>query len=86
MPRKTQKPDTGSQLPQPLLTVKQVAELLATGTSTIYALFAAGKLPYVNVGVKTGRRVKPEDLEQFIEDNREYGTKLPTNIVFKHLR
>ena len=49
-----------------LLTYEQAAAYLAVGRTTIYDLVGKGELPAVKIGRCT--RLRPEDLEQFIED------------------
>ncbi|MFJ8668539.1 helix-turn-helix domain-containing protein [Streptomyces sp. NPDC093600] len=46
-----------------LFTVKDAADYLSLGRSTIYELMAAGALPYVKVG--RARRVRRTDLDAF---------------------
>ena len=53
--------------PSPLLTVRQVAQRLAVDDSTVRRLIQRGNLPAVKVG---GVRVRPEELEAFIEASR----------------
>ena len=52
----------------PLLTKKQVAEVLAVSVDAIDRYCAAGKLAYVRI--PAGKRFDPRDLEQFIESRK----------------
>lgn len=51
-----------------LLTVADVVVALRISRSSVYRLFDSGKLPWIQIG--SSRRVRPEDLEQFIEQHR----------------
>ena len=50
---------------QRLLTYEEAADYLAVGRTTIYDLVGRGELPTVKIGRCT--RLRPEDLEDFIE-------------------
>lgn len=50
-----------------LLTALQVAVRLNISKPFAYKLMASGDLPSVKIG--SARRVRPEDLEKYIEDN-----------------
>ncbi len=52
---------------QPLLTRRQVAEVLAVELRHIDRLLVANELPVVRIGRSV--RFKPEDVERFIEAN-----------------
>ena len=52
-----------------LLTIAEAAKILKASVSTIRAWIRAGRLPSVKVG--HFRRVRPDDLEAFIEAGRE---------------
>ena len=54
------------QIPS-LLKVREVAQILGLGLSTIYQFISRGELPCVRFGRAV--RVRPEDLEGFIEAN-----------------
>lgn len=53
-----------------LLTVEQVADKLTCSDTTVYDHMNAGRLAYVNVGGRKGRRVDPDDLRAFIDRQR----------------
>lgn len=55
-------------LPQPLLKINEVALLLHISRSFAYNLVMSGALPVIKIG--RSRRVRPVDLEQFINSNR----------------
>ena len=63
-----QQPDKSENLPQPLLSVLQVAYILHISRSNCYLLIQKGFLPSIHIG--RSRRVRPLDLEQFISSNR----------------
>jgi excisionase family DNA binding protein len=69
------------------LTVKQVAEALAVSEQTVYLLCAEKRLRHLRIG--TGRgvvRVRPEDLEAFIE-NCKVDPQFPMNATgLKHIK
>lgn len=50
-----------------LLTIEEVAELTKVSTSHLYALIKEGTLPAVSFG--RAKRIRPEDLEEFIRSN-----------------
>jgi excisionase family DNA binding protein len=50
-----------------LLKVEEVAELTKISTSHLYALINEGVLPAVRFG--RAKRIRPEDLEEFIRSN-----------------
>ena len=50
---------------QRLLTYEEAADYLAVGRTTVYDLVGKGELPAVKIGRCT--RLRPEDLEEFIE-------------------
>ncbi|TAK14578.1 MAG: DNA-binding protein [Anaerolineae bacterium] len=51
----------------PLLKPRQVAERLSISRAHAYLLLQRGEIPSVTIG--KARRVRPQDLEQFIQDN-----------------
>jgi excisionase family DNA binding protein len=51
-----------------LLTVKDVIATLRISRSSVYRLFDSGELPWIQIG--SSRRVKPEDLTDFVEQRR----------------
>jgi len=53
---------------EPLLTYRQVAELLGVTDRTVWELVRKGELKKVQVGRSV--RVDPVDLRQFIEDSK----------------
>lgn len=52
----------------PLLTKKQVAEILAVSIDAVDRYCAAGKLTYVRI--PSGKRFDPQDIERFIESRK----------------
>lgn len=52
-----------------LMTAKEVATTLRIGQSTVYHLIQRGDLPCVRIGRSV--RVRPADLDRFIEANTE---------------
>lgn len=77
-----------------LLTIAQVAEMLACSPATVYALVDGGQLPVVSIGKSKGYRVDPNDLETFVAERKftfrkseELGVPQPLPTTgFKHLR
>jgi len=53
----------------PLLTIDQTAAILGVVRATVFRLLAAGELQAVRVGQR--RRIRPEDLDAYIESRRE---------------
>jgi excisionase family DNA binding protein len=51
-----------------LLTVADIIAALRISRSSVYRLFESGQLPWIQIG--SSRRVRPEDLTQFIERHR----------------
>lgn len=51
-----------------LMKIEEVAEITKVSTSHLYALINEGILPAVQFG--RAKRVRPEDLEEFIRSNR----------------
>jgi excisionase family DNA binding protein len=54
---------------QTLRTINEVAAYLGIGRTSVYRLVAAGELRAVRVGKR--RRFRPEDIDAFLERNRE---------------
>ena len=56
---------------QPLLTPKDVAVILAVSEQTIYRMMDSLELQSVKIrpGKRECRRIKPEELQRFIDDN-----------------
>lgn len=50
-----------------LLTIEEVADLTKVSTSHLYSLINEGVLPAVQFG--RAKRIRPEDLEEFIRSN-----------------
>lgn len=50
---------------QPLYTVEQARHYLQIGRATLYRILAAGLLASVHIG--RSRRIRRQDLEQFVE-------------------
>lgn len=61
----TQNPELN--LPERLLKAKEIAEVLNISKAFAYQLMKRGEIPTVQIG--TARRVRPADLESFIENN-----------------
>jgi excisionase family DNA binding protein len=55
-----------------LLTVPEVAEILQVSPSTVYRRIKSGELPCIKLGHRQVR-IKPEDLEAYIEAHRVVG-------------
>jgi excisionase family DNA binding protein len=55
-------------LPGQLLNALQVAQILHISRSYAYLLMMSGELSVIKIG--RSRRVRPADLEQFIDSNR----------------
>lgn len=54
-----------------LLTVEEVARTMKVTRQHIYDLMRAGRLPYVQIGLRRGRRIRRSALERFLsEGNR----------------
>ncbi len=64
-----------TKTPEKLLTVEEVAEILRVSLTTVYRRIQAGELPYIKLGHRQVR-VKPEDLEAYIEAHRVTSTAL----------
>ncbi|MGL4511965.1 MAG: helix-turn-helix domain-containing protein [Lacipirellulaceae bacterium] len=52
--------------PPPLLTVRQAAERLSCSLASVYGAIERGELPAVRVGRRTGYRIDPCDLDDYI--------------------
>lgn len=52
----------------PLLTVREVAQLLGVRPVTVYRLCERGELPHV--GVSNALRFHPDDLDEFLRSTR----------------
>ena len=59
-----------------LLKCPEVAEILSISKATAYLLVRDGTIPSVRFGGKSVR-VRPEDLEAFIEKNKTEGPEAP---------
>ncbi|MCL4366718.1 helix-turn-helix domain-containing protein [Patescibacteria group bacterium] len=53
-----------------LLKIREAAEILGVNPETLRRWDKEGKLPAVKVSVRGDRRYKPEDIERFIEKNK----------------
>lgn len=49
-----------------LLTVDEVAARLRVSRKAIYDLMRAGRLPYLQIGIQRGRRIRRSALENFL--------------------
>jgi len=58
-----------------LMTLKQAAEFLSIGRTTLYVLMDSGKLPYVKIG--KGRRVGKRALVEFAAKCQRGGWDAP---------
>ena len=63
----TTSPDTDNEKPILLLKVSDVARMTQVSPSQVYTMIQEGALPAIRFG--TALRVRPEDLQKFIEDN-----------------
>jgi len=73
----------------PLLTVAQVAELLAVSESLVYRLASDGEIPCYRIG-KGALRFRPEDIESYLSTHlhgkqRARRQRTASGSVFKHL-
>ncbi len=57
-----------------LLIAQDVAAALNMGLSTIYMLMERGELPSIRIGRSV--RIRPEDLEKFIESKAQRGAAI----------
>lgn len=72
-----------------LLTVSQVADILAISKSLVYELVDRGDLPFVKVGTSKGYRFDPEDIKTFIRKRKRQNRGQTTPSIrprLKHLR
>jgi excisionase family DNA binding protein len=73
----------------PLLTVAQVAQLLAVSESLVYRLASDGEIPCYRIGKGT-LRFRPDDIESYLSSRlngkkRARGQRTAPGAVFKHL-
>ena len=54
-----------------LLTIADVARVLACSEANVYAIIDFGALPYLTIGRSKGYRVDQQDLAAFIEDRKK---------------
>lgn len=73
-----------------LLKPPQVAMLLNSSTSLVYNLMKEGRLPFIRIGTgkQGGKRIREDDLERFLEENRVVSRSLdpPVTVRLKHLK
>ena len=50
-----------------LMTIKEVAAYLRVSEQTVYRLMRSGELPSIKISAKRFTRIRPGDLEEFIE-------------------
>lgn len=67
MPFYDDPPEADIEKPIRLLKVSDVARMTQVSPSQVYTMIQEGSLPAVRFG--TALRVRPEDLQKFIEDN-----------------
>ena len=60
-------PEADIEKPIRLLKVSDVARMTQVSPSQVYTMIQEGSLPAIRFG--TALRVRPEDLQKFIEDN-----------------
>ncbi len=60
-------PEADTEKPIRLLRVSDVARMTQVSPSQVYTMIQEGSLPAVRFG--TALRVRPEDLQKFIEEN-----------------
>ena len=53
-----------------LYTIKEAADLLGVGRTTMYELMNAGKLKQTKIGPR-GKRISDDELKRYIADNSE---------------
>jgi excisionase family DNA binding protein len=58
-----------------LLTIKEAATACRMSTGFISAALRAGELPFVRLGKVRGKRIRPEDLKQFIDRKIEVSAR-----------
>lgn len=75
---------------KPLLTVREVAQILRLSSACIYTMVASGRLPHLRVGNGRGSiRFSHEDLDRFLNSRRaETAPPLqqPVRRQLKHLK
>jgi excisionase family DNA binding protein len=64
-----------TKTPEKLLTADEVAEILQVSLITVYRRMQTGELPHIKLGHRQVR-IKPEDLEAYIEAHRVTSTAL----------
>jgi excisionase family DNA binding protein len=64
---------TEQETPERLLTVQEAAEILSLSVVQVRRYIADGSLPVIRFG-RRAIRIKPSDLERFIEARREGAT------------
>jgi len=55
---------------RPLLTVREVADLLRLHKNTVDRMLLRGELPYFRVTPRGDKRLRPEDIEAFLAERR----------------
>jgi excisionase family DNA binding protein len=66
---RSQPPESRVSNPRRLLTIVEAAEVLSISRSSVYRLFDAGQLAWVQIG--GSRRVASTEIERFIADHTE---------------
>ena len=54
-----------------LLTIADVARVLACSEANVYAIIESGALPYLTIGKSKGYRVDQQDLAEFIQSRKK---------------
>ena len=76
--------------PTPLLTVREVAEVLRVSPSLVYQLVEANKLACHRIGSRNGAiRISPADLDEYLaqcRNERQDETPKPARPRLKHLK
>lgn len=57
--------------PKPLLTISEVATLLGLSVRTVKRLLANREISFVQVSPRSAVRIRPSEVEKFIEANTE---------------
>lgn len=70
-----------------MLSVAQAAERLGVTTESIYVLLRRGKIAHYRIGLRGGKiRIKPEDLDLYLESCRVESEVARPSRPLKHVR